>query len=173
MRWDTHVLGGINSLWLLTIIPHQSDPVVWILCVGSAGLGALLPDLDASESKIKHLGVAGVKPFTLPTLALHQALGHRGMLHSLAGLVIVSTAALPLVMCWPWPISLGLILGYASHLAVDASTRSGIPLLYPRPQRSHLMPQSLRLLTGSSLEDLLLVLFALPAALFVLRIVFP
>ena len=56
--------------------------LVWILSIVSAAFGALLPDLDASESKVKHLGVVGVEPFMQPATTLHQALGHRGMLHS-------------------------------------------------------------------------------------------
>jgi len=71
MRWDTHVLCGISSLWLLAIIPRETEPVVWMLSVVSTAFGALLPDLDSSESKIKYLTVAGVKTFTLPAMALH------------------------------------------------------------------------------------------------------
>jgi len=59
-----------------------------------------------------------------------------------------------------WPLFLGLVLGYGSHLAGDACTKSGIPLLYPDPRRLHLLPRPLRLTTGSQAEDALLPLLA-------------
>ncbi len=52
-----------------------------------AALGALLPDLDAPESKIKHLKLLGTdfKPFLLPAQVVSRSSQHRGLLHSLAG----------------------------------------------------------------------------------------
>jgi membrane-bound metal-dependent hydrolase YbcI (DUF457 family) len=47
-----------------------------------------------------------------------------------------------------------LSLGYASHLAGDACTRTGIPLLYPRRTHYHLLPHRTRVVTGSEYEEL-------------------
>jgi inner membrane protein len=155
-------LGDSPSVWL------GDSPVVWAFC---AGMGALLPDLDAQESKIKNLSVFGIRPFLLPANFLHRSLGHRGMLHSALGLMLMA-----LVIGIPAGIGLGttammaLILGIASHLALDASTKSGIPLWFPNPQRMHLLPSQLRITTGSQAEDGVLIALALLVAAYFLRL---
>ena len=159
MTWGTHALFGISSLWLLTLAP-MSDPVNLGVLSATAAFGALLPDLDAAESKIKHVRAFGIKPLLLPAVALHRELGHRGMLHSLAGLAVFSEVVLPLALWLGWSAWTAIVLGYASHLAADACTRHGIPLLYPRPKFYHLLPHSWRFVTGSEAEE---VLFALAA----------
>jgi len=64
---------------------------------------------------------------------MSQTLGQRGLLYSLVELDLFAAAAIPLRLAVGWPSSLALMLGYASHLAADACTRSGIPFLYPSP----------------------------------------
>lgn len=86
MTWRTHALLGVGSLWLLQPVPHgigTGDGVSNVgLLAAAAAFGALLPDLDASESRIKHLSPGwGIEPFALPSLLLHRAFGHRGLLH--------------------------------------------------------------------------------------------
>jgi len=161
MMWYTHTLLGINSLWLLALLPPEADSGKIAALSVCAAFGALLPDLDAAESKVKHLHLSGLKPFELPATLLHQTLGHRGLIHSLLGLTGFSLATIPLSLHLGWQSAVALILGYASHLAADAATRSGIPLLYPRPKRYHLLPRSWRFITGSQAEE---VLFAVAAA---------
>ena len=88
MTWPTHALLGINSLWLLAFIPRRTTSyTTWERLAACAVLGALLPDLDASESKIKHLKILGTnfKPFLLPAQIVHRTDGHRGLLHSFLG----------------------------------------------------------------------------------------
>jgi hypothetical protein len=65
MTWRFHALFGINSLWLPVIlstgfINHDLGTLSAI-----SVFGALLPDFDASESKIKHVNLLGtpLKPF--------------------------------------------------------------------------------------------------------------
>ena len=88
MRWYAHALFGISSLWLLTPLLNQGDAAgvanIGVLAA-CAAFGALLPDLDASDSKIKHLKLAGTsfKPFLLPSHIIHHSDRHRGLLHSL------------------------------------------------------------------------------------------
>lgn len=155
MTWRTHALTGINALWLLTAIPYGITANNIALLSALAAVGGLLPDLDAAESKLKHLRVGGVKPFALLSPSLHRALGHRGLLHSLAGFSLVVSIALSLAPWWGWQPSLALGLGYASHLLTDSATRMGIPLLYPHPQRFHLLPLRWCIVTGSPTEDAL------------------
>ena len=129
-----------------------------------AALAALLPDLDAPRSKIRSLAVGPFRPLDPLGDLLHGAWGHRGPLHSLLGLSVFGLlCALPLCLLWGWLYGAAALLGYASHLALDAMTRHGVPLLPVRDQggrwnlrrRRHLLPRSLRFVTGSAAEDVL------------------
>ena len=108
MTWRTHALVGVNSLWLLGIVPQSvgfsSDAGNIGLLAAAAAFGALLPDLDAQQSRIKHLSPGwGFEPFFLPSVLLHQAFGHRGLLHSALGLALFSA-----LVAWPAVVLVGL-----------------------------------------------------------------
>ena len=168
MRWHSHLLAGIDTVWLLELIPGLLTPMVLPIVVSMAAFGALLPDLDAAESKLKSLSIAGVQPFAPFAEAANRIWGHRGFLHSPAALVAVALAAAPIGLLLGWPAALGLWLGYASHLVLDACTRTGIPR-GPGGRRICLLPRPWRISTGSAREGLLLPLLAATALLLVLR----
>lgn len=160
MMGRTHALIGIASLWLLELPGAITQETIAPL-VMFAVIGALAPDLDATDSKIKRLSVAGITPFAPVAQILHQTLGHRGLLHSLLGLgLFVPGCALPVALWLGWPFGAALTLGYASHILADAATKSGVPLLYPQRKRYHLLPKEWRLTTGSLAEEMLLPLLA-------------
>lgn len=172
MTWRTHVVGGLSALWLLegfsgAVTPDTLGPLAL-----SAALGALLPDLDAQQSKIQSLGLGNVHPFVpLAGLAYH-AFGHRGLLHSWAGFAGMALIALPLALWWGWAPSVGLCLGFASHLGLDACTPSGLPCSpFHRNDRRrwHLLPPSLRVVTGSPDEEIAFCLLALSTLWLLLR----
>ena len=97
MMWRTHALFGISTLWLLAHLPLETLGYDLGTLAAIAALGALLPDLDASESKIKHLKLMGtnIKPFLLPSQVVHRTDQHRGLLHSLWGLGMAATLTVP------------------------------------------------------------------------------
>ncbi len=181
--WRTHVIAGVNTLWLLQPIPGVLTAETLLPLVTAATLGALLPDLDAKESKIKSLHWRGVRPFAPLSELAYRTMGHRGPLHSLTGLLIAGTLAITCnwlsATLWPHPLwgdssweglwrGAAVALGYASHLATDACTRSGIPFFYithfyPDRRRYHLLPPGWRLTTGSPAEETLLAGLALLA----------
>ena len=171
MTWPTHTLMGISTLWLLALLPSEIIGYDFGTLAACAALGALLPDLDASESKIKHLKLLGTqfKPFLLPAQIVSRSEQHRGLLHSLAGLAFITTVTVPIVFWTGWAPVVSILLGYASHLAGDAMTKSGIRLLYPRSTRFHLLPIHLRITTGSFAEDCLLLPLAFVAVALLLR----
>ncbi len=77
---------------------------------------------------------------------------------------------MPISFAWGWQYGMALLLGYGSHLALDAMTRHGVPLLPSRGKdgrwslklRQHLLPPGLRFVTGSLAEDVLqAILFGL------------
>lgn len=162
MQWRTHIALGLNTLWLLQPIPAAITPDTLLPLVAAVAFGSLLPDLDASESKIKYLSVGGVRPLVPLAILLHRSLGHRGLLHSFMGLGLCALPAATLSLWWGWQPAVGLLLGYAGHLAGDACTRTGIPLLYPRRRRYHLLPRPWRFTTGSAAEEVLFIALSMP-----------
>ncbi len=156
----THALLGINSLWLVAVVSPELVGYDFGTLAACAVLGALLPDLDASESKIKHLKIPGTafKPFLLPAHVVHRTDQHRGLLHSLWGMCIITFVSAPLLLWMGWAPIAALLLGYSSHLLGDAATKSGIRLLYPNAKRYYLLPQGWRSTTGSLAEDCLMAL---------------
>lgn len=177
----THLLLGVNSVWLLTLVPgavgtFAPDMHNPGLLAGTAALGALLPDLDAAQSTIKFLRLGGrFQPFLLPAEVLHQAFGHRGVLHSLLGLAgFTLIVGVPQALWLGWLPAVALLLGYASHLVGDGCTKSGIPLLFPQRTRRHLLLLPLRLTTGSQAEEVVFAALALGAlALLLPRLLMP
>ena len=162
MTWPTHVMTGISSLWLLTVVPPDVLGYDLGILAACAALGALLPDLDASQSKIKHLKLPGtnLKPFFIPAQLVCAADRHRGLLHSLLGWLMVAILSLPLsveIGGAPW---LAFLLGYGSHLLADLSTKSGLMLLYPNKKRHYLLPKGWRITTGSQAEEVCFVVVA-------------
>jgi len=129
-----------------------------------------MPDLDAQRSTIRYLRVdmgrgKRLRPFEPVAALVSRTLGHRGPLHSLLGIGVV-WLLLGLPVLWiGWQPSAAFALGMLSHLLGDGCTKSGVPLLFPRPGRQHLLPPALRLTTSSEAERRLLFLLAVPALL--------
>ena len=140
-----------------------TSQIVGLLAVVAAA-SALLPDLDAPQSKIRSLRLGPLRPFDALGALVYGAWGHRGPLHSLIGLIAFGlAAALPLALNLGGEYGAAAMLGYGSHLALDAMTRHGIPLLPSRGRdgrwglrrRRHLLPPRLRFVTGSAAEEVL------------------
>jgi len=182
MTWRTHLLVGINALWVLAPLPNALAADTVGLLALTASVGALLPDFDATRSKVRSLDIGGARPLVPLADALNHAFGHRGLLHSPVGWVGFGLLCL-LLDPWlssagrGWEPSLGLFIGYGSHLIADSATPSGIPStgIYPwlvRRRRFHLLPKCLRVVTGSQAEDALLLPLAAGATLLLLRALF-
>lgn len=123
----SHVVLGASA-WILAeragIVPPLGAEGA-----AAASLGALLPDIDHPSSWIGRR----LWPVSRP---LSMVLGHRGLTHSLLA-VIGGLAVLALMEPARGLARLAepLALGYLSHLAADALTPSGVPLLWPWRQR--------------------------------------
>lgn len=151
MTWRTHLMGGLASI---TILPVALDSVTFALACVFAILGSLLPDLDARESKLSNSQIRGVAPLKVASLLLNKRLGHRGAFHSAFALLLVAVLlGFPFALFLDPFAGVGLVLGFASHLLLDACTRSGVPLWWPDKTRVHLLPRALRVTTGSLAED--------------------
>lgn len=174
MTWSTHTLFGISTLWLLAPVPPEILQANIGVLAAAAALGALMPDLDASESKIKHLKIPNtqIKPFLLPAMIVSRSDQHRGLMHSIVGLGMITLFVGPMIFYIGWAVVVAFLLGYASHLAADSATKSGIRLLYPRTQRFHLLPKPWRFTTGSFAEETLFVPLALGCFILLLHSLF-
>ncbi len=106
------------------LLPLAMGPAVACL------IGGLAPDLDHPRS------TAGrVLPWLSAPLA--ATFGHRGALHSLLGFALAAAAAFWLAQTFwlPDALALAFAVGYLSHLAADALTYQGIPILWPTRSR--------------------------------------
>ncbi len=167
----THILIGVSTLWGLAVIPDALTRDNVALLAGVATFGALLPDLDAVESKIKSLSIKGVRPFAPFADMANQVWGHRGFLHSPLALGLLGLVLIPSIWWLDWQVPFALWLGYGSHLMADACTRTGIPGV-PFTKRIFLLPKRWRILTGSSAEELLFPFLATSAMFFFLHFLY-
>ncbi len=117
MKGTTHALAG-----LVAGIVFYSSPIPILLVV----VGALFPDIDKVGSTISKRLPFGRSISTVVELSFT----HRGFFHSLwiPALLFVTTHT---TSYFPQPTSYPLLLGYCSHLVLDACTLSGIRPLYP------------------------------------------
>lgn len=172
MCWFTHLMFGIVFvIGIFSLFGWEASLIALVL----AGIGALFPDLDASESKLKHLKIPlsaknrsqYVEPFKVLSQGLHLIFRHRGVMHSLlSGFVLLLAALLLFNFYNHSPLFyVAFLLGYLSHLIADGLTKTGIPLLYPLGKRIRFLPRWLAIATGSLWEILFFVgilgLFAL------------
>lgn len=163
MTWRNHLLLEVNSLWLLAPLPGVLTPATAGAMVAGAALGSLLPDLDSVRSTLSSFKVGAARPFAPFSWAASTAFGHRGLLHSPLFLLALAPPAAILALRGGPGFWGALWLGYASHLAGDAATKTGIPLWPGHSRRLYLLPRRLRLSTGSEAEERLVPLQAVAA----------
>lgn len=160
MRGSTHATIGANVIWLPYLLGMTIAP--WFIFIGA--LASLLPDLDASESKIKNLKLGiyighskiWFKPFWPIAFVLSKIFRHRGALHSLVAVILLSIGLMAIIPKEYSTITLVIILGYASHLLADALTKSGIEFFWPIKKNLGLLPKALRVKTGGIVDTVLL-----------------
>lgn len=93
----------------------------------------------------------------LPDLLEVGPVKHRGLTHWLitAGALIVGTAYVLDGYQYGMAITVGLAVGYLSHLVADGCTLQGVAFLWPVWRDDlHLLPQGLRVRTGSLTDTL-------------------
>nr|WP_314265951.1 metal-dependent hydrolase [uncultured Moellerella sp.] len=133
MTAEGHLLFSVATLVLahkLEITPElaQGD---WLYMLSGTLLGALLPDIDHPSS------ISG-RLFRFISIPISKLCGHRGFTHSLVAwgaLAIFCYVGLPREWVLPNDLIQAFLLGYMSHLVADMLTPSGVPFLWPFPQR--------------------------------------
>jgi inner membrane protein len=166
MEGRSHLLIGLTAGVVLDSFVHLSgDPLTMaktvplILLVKKAvyyfsvGFGALLPDIDNARSTLGH------KLGRISKEIQHLA-GHRTLFHSILGLVIGSLLAVGLEQVVIYFLSVrgftppaqfvgashlvffGVLFGCIMHIAADALTLGGVPLLWPSRKRYGFPPDA-------------------------------
>lgn len=175
MTGRTHAAVGANTVWISMALGFPFT--AWLIPI--AALAALLPDLDASESMIKHLEFRvgsrrhglRLKLFMPFALLFSSLFRHRGWLHSWAALAIVAALSFGFLGRFGESIPVVVTLGYFSHLVADALTVSGIEFLLPMRRSIRLLPKFLAVRTGGAVDTLLFIAASLGIAWMVYGVV--
>lgn len=118
MLGNTHIVGGITASLAFAQISNENP----LILVGAGIVGALLPDICHSGSKIG-------RTFPISSKIVNKLFGHRTFTHSLLFLACVALLMNAFV---PYKaITIGLLLGMVSHLVLDMATRQGVKLFFP------------------------------------------
>ncbi|MCR6629565.1 MAG: metal-dependent hydrolase [Magnetospirillum sp.] len=123
MMAGSHVVMGA-ALWAVTA-KLGGGPAGDPQALAAAALGSLLPDIDHPQSWAGRK----LRPISVP---LSLLVGHRGITHS--ALAVLACLGALMVMGTGW-MAAPVVVGYLSHLAADALTPSGVPLLWPSRRR--------------------------------------
>lgn len=106
----------------VTVGDLTHNPLDYII----GALAALLPDIDDNRSYIG-------SRLAFIAFPIRMTFGHRGITHSLLMLIILGVVVYFYANDFNWIIP--FVIGYASHLAADYVTNTGIPLFYPYQER--------------------------------------
>ncbi|WP_341302448.1 metal-dependent hydrolase [Lysinibacillus sp. FSL H8-0500] len=145
MQGNTHIVGGITAALAFA---HYSNDNPLIL-VGASAIGALLPDICHRGSKIG-------RKFPIISKLVNTFFGHRSFTHSLLFLLLMMVILHTFI---PYKaISVGIIIGMASHILLDMCTKKGVKLFFPA---SIAVRFPLTTKTGSKVENVVLMLLVI------------
>lgn len=145
MKYKAHSATGFA---VGSILAYYGDAsfLEGTLLVGSAGLGSLLPDID-------HRGSWIGRRLKVVSKIVGFRTSHRGATHAPLVTILFAAFMYGLVALWSPAVALygavGLLGGMWSHIALDALTKGGVPLLFPLTKKKFRIA-SFR--TGGALE---------------------
>lgn len=146
MTGKTHIMAGIAATTAVAAMNNDYD-ATWLIATGA--LGGIIPDICHSGSKIG-------RRFPVLSKVVNTIFGHRTFTHSLLFLALMAFILTRFVD--NTSIITGLLIGMATHLVLDASTKNGIKLLYPASITIRL-PITTR--TGGTVENIVLLVLTI------------
>jgi membrane-bound metal-dependent hydrolase YbcI (DUF457 family) len=163
--WAPICLGGVaallpdidapNSLLQQTIFQSSRAPITDGM-FSKQQRHSVTGSLGYAMARIVELSLRSIIKVLFDALKVY--VGHRGPTHTLLVWVVLSGIVSGIVW-WielSWAFALAFGIGYVSHILADATTRSGVKMLEPfSGQTVHLLPESLRIRTGTPVEGLL------------------
>ncbi|GAB0169465.1 metal-dependent hydrolase [Lysinibacillus sp. CTST325] len=156
MQGNTHIVGGITASLAFAQISNDNPLVL----VGAGVIGALLPDICHGGSKIG-------RKFPVISKIVNTMFGHRSFTHSLLFLFLVGMLLHTFI---PYEsISLGILIGMASHVLLDMGTKKGVKLFFP-VSISVRLPLTTK--TGSKAEKVVFMLLTMLSVFFSYEIIF-
>ncbi len=117
MMYYTHLAFGLLMSIIYISFFNMDGPLIFVLI---ALLFSLFPDIDEHKSKIGRKN----KIISMP---LKLLVSHRGIFHTIYLPIILFA----ILSNFSKTIGMAMIIGYLSHLLMDALTRRGIRPLYP------------------------------------------
>lgn len=177
MTGNTHAAIGAATGMGMVYVTGADTWTDILISVGLACFAALLPDLDAENSKLQNVLIPKMSPkfrkavffavafllilvhlmipempFYVILIALFLfvavALPHRSITHSALMIAYVGWTVNLISPEWMWVF----VAGYASHLIADMLTVSGIPLFWPIKQKFSLSQIGIRIKTGTIVD---------------------
>ncbi|MBI4032884.1 metal-dependent hydrolase [Candidatus Berkelbacteria bacterium] len=167
MTDKTHQLIGLTAATAGFFAMHPSDEVTWGIAgtiLAGSFLGSILPDIDQPTSgfwEAVPLGdyVGRIVPKTLG--------GHRNLSHSILGFALfnwlIGWFVITVFRDGLFDVDIfmdSFRLGFIAHLAADAVTVQGIPLLWPLGKNMGFPPrpfEGIRIVTGKWFEHLVVL----------------
>lgn len=153
MKAKTHMAGGMALAASATAFLGLYSPnnvqgmATWgIFFLAPAIAGSLAPDIDHGNSKASNVNI-----FTkLLSIFLRVVCGHRGAIHSPFVMILSGGIGYMLLshlgVSQAEQLSVGFMIGYLSHLIIDATNKAGIPVFYPiiwdengKPKKFHIL----------------------------------
>lgn len=182
MTGKTHAAIGANITWLFVpFLGFMFSPILIVL----GTFGGLLPDIDASESKIKHFEIGygrgkrriAIQPFYLPAVIIAFFSRHRGFWHSILGTVVITVLSFVVVkyidanyVDLTYAHWLATPLGYISHIISDSVTPQGTEWFWPYKKNFHLLPKFLQIRTSGIIDHSLFAIGLLGVAFLLVNI---
>ena len=160
----SHQIAGVG-LAAVAGAALDVSPATGAVMLGAAWLGSMLPDADRAGTRVYHrtrlerrVWIVGALGWVarLP-LRLLMVLPHRGVTHSVFACAAAAVMAGLLVALVDPALAVaagaGMAIGYATHIAGDACTPSGVAAMAPVSRRRFwLLPRAARIPTGSLRE---------------------
>lgn len=145
MNHQAHKVAGVCAGTIAATLIYHNDLqsgqglIAVVPMIVGGYFGGLLPDIDHPGSKI------GKRLYPIAWV-VNKLFGHRGATHSLLALFLTSALFLmPSLLLDGFAkfmytqFAIGVSVGFLSHLLLDMTTKSGIPLMYP------FLPKSFRI----------------------------
>lgn len=151
---------------LITVAAYNPPENLNLLTAGAAIvgniIGSTIPDMDQAGNRLYKFLPAGNY---FGKILRRLFLGHRAFSHSLLGFYVTYNVIHFLLLRLLNPnyvnaeiVFAAMMIGYISHLAADALTKDGLPLLFPIKWRFGFPPLSaLRITTGNWIENLIIL----------------
>ena len=155
MTWRTHIVVGMNALWLVPLTGTTVDLSLLPL-VPLAAFASLLPDIDAVAAKIHYIG-GGVLLFTQRKFK-GTYFHHRAIMHSFfVALILAFILAFFFAKIIPL-LPVIFFVAFMSHGVVDG-LNAPVGLLYPVYMKKFaLLPRSLRTPVNGLADNLIFII---------------